>query len=55
MLNGIEMVCEMASEDSDWSFMFPPPIEMAFERLQFVQYFYDAKTEELKSRDKNQF
>jgi hypothetical protein len=23
--NGNEMVCEMASEDSDWSVSFPPP------------------------------
>jgi hypothetical protein len=36
MSNGIEMVCEMASEDSDWSVLPPPPtppIGMAFERL----------------------
>jgi hypothetical protein len=25
MSNGIEMVCEMASGDSDWSVSFPPP------------------------------
>jgi hypothetical protein len=33
MSNGIEMVCEMASEDSDWPVSFPHPIGMAFERL----------------------
>jgi hypothetical protein len=33
MSNGIEMVCEMASEDSDWSFLLPLPLGMAFERL----------------------
>jgi hypothetical protein len=25
MSNGIEMVCEMASDDSDWSVLIPPP------------------------------
>jgi hypothetical protein len=26
MANGIEMVFEMASQDSNWSVLFPPPI-----------------------------
>jgi hypothetical protein len=37
MSNGIEMVCEMASEDSDWSVYFTHPSGMAFERLKGIE------------------
>jgi hypothetical protein len=41
--NGIEMVCEIASEDSDWSVSFPHlPSGVAFERLKLSPL--DAQT-----------
>jgi hypothetical protein len=41
MLNGIEMVCEMASKGSDWSVSFPLPIfGMTLERCHLLYIYY---------------
>jgi hypothetical protein len=42
MLKRIEMVGEMASEDSDWSTSFPLPIGIAFELcfMRLVSMFF---------------
>jgi hypothetical protein len=45
MSNGIEMVCEMGSEDSDWSDRSPLPAGMTFERLKFIDDKTSSKTD----------